>query len=86
LSYLARLKGFFTYGTSLQSIGVASAIIGRMLIKKTKKEKKTKDSETSEEESESTTGIAEDKYCPNCGAPLPLNANFCNECGSSFDK
>jgi len=86
LSYLTRLKGFFTYGTSLQSIGVTSAIVGRMFIKKTKKEKKIKDSETIEEESESTTGIAEDKYCPNCGAPLPLNANFCNECGSSFNK
>jgi len=90
LSYLARLKGFFTYGTSLQSIGVASAIIGRMFIKKTKKEKKAKEESKAtgikEEDGESTLSISsENKFCPNCGVELPINALFCNNCGSNFE-
>ncbi|MBQ9450388.1 MAG: zinc ribbon domain-containing protein [Bacteroidales bacterium] len=24
------------------------------------------------------------KYCPNCGAQLPDNANFCSVCGTRF--
>lgn len=24
------------------------------------------------------------KYCPNCGAQLPDNANFCSNCGARF--
>ncbi len=24
------------------------------------------------------------KYCPNCGAQLPDNANFCSNCGTRF--
>ena len=24
------------------------------------------------------------KYCPNCGAQLPDNANFCSSCGTRF--
>lgn len=24
------------------------------------------------------------KYCPNCGAQLPDNANFCSVCGARF--
>lgn len=25
------------------------------------------------------------KYCPNCGAQLPDNANFCGSCGARLD-
>ena len=91
LSYLTRLKGFFTYGTSLQSIGVTSAIIGRMFIKKTKKEKKVKEeskaTEIKEEDGESTLSItSENKFCPNCGVELPINVLFCNKCGSNLEN
>jgi len=60
LSYLANLKGFFTYGTSLQSIGVTFALIGRIFIKKPKETKEKADLEEEEhnkevEGSESTT-------------------------------
>lgn len=26
------------------------------------------------------------KYCPNCGAQLPDNANFCSSCGTRFNN
>ncbi|MFX1375770.1 MAG: zinc ribbon domain-containing protein [Promethearchaeota archaeon] len=81
--YLENLKGFFSYGTSLQFAGVTVAIIGRWFIKKPKK---IKEPEIIEGGFESTTKTTNDKYCPKCGAPLPLNANFCNECGSSFER
>ena len=91
LSHLARLKGFFTYGASLQFIGVASAVVGRMFIKKPKKEKEAKEEsktiEVSGEEGESTQPItSENKFCPNCGVELPINALFCDSCGSNFEN
>ncbi|MHA2008784.1 MAG: hypothetical protein ACW99E_18010 [Promethearchaeota archaeon] len=39
LNYLATLKGFFTYGTTLQFTGVGIALVGRNFIRKPKKEK-----------------------------------------------
>ena len=85
LLYLDQLKGFFTYGASLQFFGVTIAIIGRWFIKKPKKEKKNK-AELDEKEAESTdANSTETKHCPNCGASLPLNANFCNDCGTDFE-
>ena len=80
--YLEQLKGFFTFGAGLQFSGVTIAIFGRWFIKKPKKEKK---SNPGEGHNETTSEVSEDKYCPDCGAPLPLNANFCNECGTTFD-
>jgi hypothetical protein len=80
--YLANLKGFFTYGTGLQFLGVTVAIIGRWFIRKPKK---IKEPEIVEEGIKPTSELSGDKYCPECGAPLPLNANFCNECGNTFD-
>lgn len=84
--YLTNLKGFFTYGASLQFIGVTIAIIGRWFIKKPKKDKKDKKAELDEKETESTEdNSTETKHCPNCGVSLPLSANFCNDCGTDFE-
>ncbi|MFX1278026.1 MAG: zinc ribbon domain-containing protein [Promethearchaeota archaeon] len=81
--YLNNIKGFFTYGTSFQFAGVAIAIIGRWFIRKPKK---AKDLEIFEEGAEPTNLDSQEiKHCPNCGVPLPLNANFCNECGTDFE-
>ncbi|MFX1307583.1 MAG: zinc ribbon domain-containing protein [Promethearchaeota archaeon] len=82
LSALDRLKGFFTYNTGMQFIGVTIAVIGRNAIKKPKKVKEEK-----VEEVESLAPLPfQNINCPNCGTSLPFNANFCSECGSSFEK
>jgi hypothetical protein len=87
LVYLDQLKGFFTYGASLQFAGVTVAIIGRWFIKKPKKEKKKKKGEAEQEEVDFTSEDSpETKRCPNCGVFLPLNANFCNDCGTDFEN
>jgi len=91
LGYLGRLKGFFTYNTGLQFIGVTTALVGRKIIKKPKEvtEEKEEQTEISEETetSESSEQIpSENKYCPNCGSQLPLNAIYCNECGSGLEN
>ena len=51
LAYLDRLKGFFTYGTSLQFVGVGIALFGRNFIRKTKKVKEKVELEKDDEES-----------------------------------
>ena len=90
LGYLGRLKGFFTYNTGLQFIGVTTAIIGRIITKKPEEEQEEREeqAEISEEPEPSdvfSQKTSENKHCPNCGSQLPLNANYCNECGSSFE-
>lgn len=52
LSYLDRLKGFFSYGTSLQFMGVGIALIGRNFIKKSKKVKEKAEFEKDDERSD----------------------------------
>jgi hypothetical protein len=34
---------------------------------------------------EDTMPIEDDKFCPNCGAPLTEAGNFCGECGSKLN-
>lgn len=90
IPYVDQLKGIFTYNTGMQFIGVFVAILGRNFIKKPKEaeEEKVEQDEFSgdAESSEPIVMSSYNKYCPNCGSPLPLNANFCNECGTSFDN
>jgi len=84
LSYLANLKGFFTYNTGLQFGGVTITIIGRKFIKK----RKIKEEEFNvEDEVESITPLPfQNIHCPNCGIDLPFNAEFCSECGHTIEK
>ncbi|MHA2037362.1 MAG: zinc ribbon domain-containing protein [Promethearchaeota archaeon] len=90
IPYIDRLQEFFTYNTGLQFIGVFIAILGRNFVKKPKEAKEEKE-ELAEipEESETEEMVdripSESKYCPNCGSLLPLNANFCNDCGTTFE-
>ena len=88
IPYIDRLQGFFTYNTGLQFGGVIIAIIGRNFVKKPKKMEEEKVIQTDiSEDVESTEEISsENKYCGNCGSLLPLNANFCNDCGGSFQN
>ncbi|MFX1455320.1 MAG: zinc ribbon domain-containing protein, partial [Promethearchaeota archaeon] len=91
IPYINRLQKFFTYNTGLQFIGVTTAIIGRNFVKKPKE---VIEEEVGEEEISGDTQVSESivqtpsetKYCPNCGSILPLDANFCNECGTSFGE
>jgi predicted RNA-binding Zn-ribbon protein involved in translation (DUF1610 family) len=90
IPYIDRLQGFFTYNTGLQFIGVVVAIIGRNFIKKPKEAEEEKEEQAEiSEDTETSESIAqktsENNYCPNCGSQLPLNANYCNECASSFE-
>ena len=62
-------------------IGVTIAIVGKIAIKKVKKPKKAKIEET---ETQDLVG-KETKFCPECGAEIPINANFCSQCGETFD-
>ena len=52
-----------------------------MSIKKIKKPKKSKTEETETQD----LIEKETKFCPECGAELPINANFCSECGETFN-
>jgi len=63
LIYLDRLKGFFTYGTSLQFTGVIIALIGRYFIRKPKKEIKEKVDLEEGEKDEEIKGS--ESYTPN---------------------
>jgi len=91
LGYFDRLEEFISLNTGLQITGDIVAIIGRIFVKKSKevKDEKEEDAEISEETetSESVESRSSaDKFCPNCGSPLPLNAIYCNECGNSFEN
>ena len=90
IPYIDRLKDIFTYNTGLQFMGVFVAIVGRNFIKKPKEVEKVKEdqAEISEEPEPSevfSRKTSENKHCPKCGSQLPLNANYCTECGSSFE-
>ncbi|MFW9894356.1 MAG: zinc ribbon domain-containing protein [Candidatus Thorarchaeota archaeon] len=91
IPYINKLKTFFTYNTGLQFIGVTTAIIGRNFVKKPKEviEEEVGEEEIFEDVQVSESIVqtsSETKYCPNCGSILPLDANFCNECGTSFEE
>jgi hypothetical protein len=77
-----------------QNSGVLIAIIGRIFVKKPKKAKEEEVEEVEEAETFKEEKEVDEKppipfqniYCPNCGASLPFNAQFCSECGNQFKK
>jgi ribosomal protein L40E len=90
IGYLDKLKEHFNNNTVFQIVAVTTAIVGRIFVKKPKEEEEEKEEQVEiPEETETTDSVgqksSEDKYCPNCGSQLPLNANYCNECGSNFE-
>lgn len=77
---LVQLYNLFTFNSGTAFTGTVLAIIGRYGVKRS--EKMEKESSSSEEKSSNTKKGA--KFCPKCGATLPLKANFCNKCGTNF--
>jgi hypothetical protein len=83
LAYLTQIYGLFSFNSGFGFAGTILAAIGRMGLKKPKAIVK----EEPESEEESTEIIdTQVKYCPNCGKPIPLHANFCSECGVDFEE
>jgi len=76
---LAQIYGLFTFNSGIGFTGTVLAVLGRYGVKRA--EKAAKESPTSEEKSKISS---DSKACPNCGAMLPLKANFCNKCGTNF--
>jgi ABC-type multidrug transport system fused ATPase/permease subunit len=77
----------YSYGSGFEFIGVVLAIIGRKAaVKKEPKVEEVK--EEAEEElivEEEISKPLEKKHCPECGTELPVFANFCSNCGKTFD-
>jgi ribosomal protein L40E len=64
--------------SGLAFTGTVLAVVGRYGIKKPEKVEK----EVSTEKAKSNNL---GKLCPKCGEKLPIKANFCNQCGTTFD-
>lgn len=80
---LTQIHSLFTYNSGMAFIGTALAVLGRYGVKRS--EKAEKESSKIKEYNEITSSSNSDsKFCPNCGAKLPLKANFCNKCGKNF--
>jgi hypothetical protein len=100
LGYIASIASLVEVNTIFQISGVAVAIVGRTLVKKPKEAKKKEIEEVEEVPEVEETEVIEEKkeidsqppvpfqniHCPNCGASLAFNANFCSECGTNFDR
>jgi hypothetical protein len=76
------------YTTPYVTIGAIVAVIAIVaVLRAIRKRKKPKATPTAQAEQtpQATTGtpptVAADKFCMNCGAPLPAYASFCNKCG-----
>jgi len=80
---LSQIYGLFTYNTGFAFTGVALAVIGKASIKKVPKPKK--DAKSKLDDSADLDSTEEYKFCPECSKKLPINANFCSECGKIFD-
>jgi hypothetical protein len=84
-TYLAQIYGLFEYNTGFSFVGVTLAVIGKASVKKVKEPKKPKEEEAVVEEETEPSISSDKKYCPSCGVELPITANFCSECGKTFD-
>ena len=71
---LDTIYSIFTFNSGMAFAGTAIAV---------KKEAEEALEEVAEKESSSIDPNT--KYCPECGAQLPVHANFCNKCGKNFD-
>jgi len=76
---LAQIYSLFTFNSGIGFTGTVLAVLGRYGVKKA--EKAEKESSTSNKKSKNSS---DSKACPNCGASLPLKANFCNKCGKNI--
>ena len=76
---LAQIYSLFTFNSGIGFTGTVLAVLGRFGVKRA--EKAGKKSSTSNKKSKISS---DSKACPNCGASLPLKANFCNKCGKNI--
>jgi hypothetical protein len=83
LAYVEQIYGLFTFNSGFGFVGTILAIIGKFGLRRPEEE--AKESLQGKEEA-SEVFDTQVKYCPNCGNALPINANFCNECGTEFGK
>ena len=77
---LAQIYNLFTFNSGMAFTGTILAVLGRYGVKRS--EKMEKETSSSKKKSNNTKKGA--KFCPKCGATLPLKANFCNKCGTNF--
>ena len=77
---LAQLYNLFTFNSGMAFTGTVLAILGRYGIKRSEK----METETSSSKNKSDKPKKGAKFCPKCGATLPLKANFCNKCGKNI--
>ena len=77
---LTQIYSIFTFNSGMAFAGTVVAVIGRYGVKRTEK----MEMESSKDEEKSNNTKNGSKFCPNCGATLPLKANFCNQCGKNF--
>ena len=80
---LNQMYTLFTYNSGIAFTGTALAVLGRYGIEKPKKAEKDVSTEK-EKSNDSTAENIDSKFCPDCGAKLPIKANFCNKCGANF--
>ena len=80
--FLAQIYGLFTYNTGFAFLGTTLSVIGKACVKDVAKAPKPQ--ETVLLDSEPAVDNLKNKYCPNCGSIVPIEANFCNQCGTNF--
>ena len=77
---LDNIVSLFTFNSGIAFAGTAVAVIGKFGLKRAVRAEKTE----AKAEARSSSNNPGSKSCPNCGATLPLKANFCNKCGTNF--
>lgn len=77
---LDNIVSLFTFNSGIAFAGTAVAVIGKFRLKRAVRAEKT----DAKVEARSSSNNPGSKSCPNCGATLPLKANFCNKCGTNF--
>lgn len=84
LAYLTQIYGFFSFNSGCGFAGTILVVIGKIGLKKPKEI--AEGELILEHEEPSEVFDTQVKYCPNCGKALPMQANFCNECGADFEE
>jgi ribosomal protein L40E len=80
---LDQVHGLFTFDSGMALAGTAVVVVGKFLFKRAEKAYEEKVEEVVEADEEEISSGS--KFCPECGAKLPIHANFCNKCGKNFD-
>ncbi len=84
---LDQVHSLFTFDSGMALAGTAVVVVGKFGFKRAEKAYEEVVEEALEELAEEDVSSTDQniKYCPECGAQLPVHANFCNKCGKNFD-